>query len=94
MTQDFLSTPAKILITGVDGQIGYFLNQATQNDPFFSVVAFTDAKLDISRSEEHTSELQSHHDLVCRLLLEKKKNNRIRRSPTMFISTTQQNMRQ
>src|SRR5437773_8150388 len=23
-----------------------------------------------SRSEEHTSELQSHHDLVCRLLLE------------------------
>src|SRR5437667_8962587 len=27
------------------------------------------------RSEEHTSELQSHHDLVCRLLLEKKKKN-------------------
>src|SRR5574343_1605969 len=25
------------------------------------------------RSEEHTSELQSHHDHVCRLLLEKKK---------------------
>src|SRR5438034_2424896 len=28
-----------------------------------------------ARSEEHTSELQSHSDLVCRLLLEKKKNN-------------------
>src|SRR5437867_4786099 len=28
-----------------------------------------------SRSEEHTSELQSPYDLVCRLLLEKKKNN-------------------
>src|SRR5437773_5215611 len=28
------------------------------------------------RSEEHTSELQSHHDLVCRLLLEKKKKER------------------
>src|SRR5437773_4922332 len=27
----------------------------------------------VKRSEEHTSELQSHHDLVCRLLLEKKK---------------------
>src|SRR5437667_8250642 len=27
------------------------------------------------RSEEHTSELQSHHDLVCRLLLEKKNKN-------------------
>src|SRR5437773_3391844 len=26
------------------------------------------------RSEEHTSELQSHHELVCRLLLEKKKH--------------------
>src|SRR5574343_2005783 len=26
------------------------------------------------RSEEHTSELQSHHDIVCRLLLEKKKH--------------------
>src|SRR5436190_18450082 len=28
----------------------------------------------ICRSEEHTSELQSHSDLVCRLLLEKKKS--------------------
>src|SRR5438034_4197259 len=30
------------------------------------------------RSEEHTSELQSHSDLVCRLLLEKKKKTRKR----------------
>src|SRR5260370_9197617 len=29
---------------------------------------------DIPRSEEHTSELQSHLNLVCRLLLEKKKH--------------------
>src|SRR5438034_5243422 len=36
--------------------------------------------LAIQRSEEHTSELQSHSDLVCRLLLEKKKNSRHRRS--------------
>src|SRR5436190_16877348 len=28
-----------------------------------------------ARSEEHTSELQSHSDLVCRLLLEKKKEH-------------------
>jgi len=27
------------------------------------------------RSEEHTSELKSHHDRVCRLLLEKKKEH-------------------
>src|SRR5437588_7793946 len=31
-----------------------------------------------NRSEEHTSELQSHSDLVCRLLLEKKKNKVIK----------------
>src|SRR5436190_10578540 len=31
-------------------------------------------ELTLPRSEEHTSELQSHSDLVCRLLLEKKKN--------------------
>src|SRR5260370_12980751 len=30
---------------------------------------------ELLRSEEHTSELQSHLNLVCRLLLEKKKNN-------------------
>src|SRR5260221_3750313 len=29
----------------------------------------------VERSEEHTSELQSHSDLVCRLLLEKKKQD-------------------
>src|SRR5260221_9108380 len=29
----------------------------------------------VGRSEEHTSELQSHSDLVCRLLLEKKKTS-------------------
>src|SRR5215204_5194889 len=32
------------------------------------------ARAPVPRSEEHTSELQSHSDLVCRLLLEKKKN--------------------
>src|SRR5438874_4193595 len=33
------------------------------------------AARDARRSEEHTSELQSRRDLVCRLLLEKKKKN-------------------
>src|SRR5438034_6262689 len=32
------------------------------------------------RSEEHTSELQSHSDLVCRLLLEKKKKKKKKRT--------------
>src|SRR5690349_23403691 len=34
-------------------------------------------QVDNGRSEEHTSELQSRRDLVCRLLLEKKKNKSI-----------------
>src|SRR2546425_5369287 len=38
-----------------------------------------------ARSEEHTSELQSLAYLVCRLLLEKKKNHRIRHhAPNLF----------
>src|SRR5437868_11476044 len=38
-----------------------------------------------SRSEEHTSELQSRFDLVCRLLLEKKKTKNVITSSTMTI---------
>src|SRR5688572_31966907 len=38
----------------------------------------------VRRSEEHTSELQSQSNLVCRLLLEKKKNT----TPTKPISAT------
>src|SRR2546428_10119594 len=34
-----------------------------------------------NRSEEHTSELQSRSDLVCRLLLEKKKTTQLSSSP-------------
>src|SRR5260370_29366435 len=37
-------------------------------------VSFDDGR-DWERSEEHTSELQSHLNLVCRLLLEKKKKD-------------------
>src|SRR5437773_6823298 len=35
------------------------------------------ARYRAARSEEHTSELQSHHDLVCRLLLEKKNKHTV-----------------
>src|SRR2546426_5759387 len=37
---------------------------------------FSRGEVDAIRSEEHTSELQSPCNLVCRLLLEKKKNNK------------------
>src|SRR5699024_12715825 len=41
------------------------------------------------RSEEHTSELQSRFDLVCRLLLEKKKNPHNRRPMPAVINCSQ-----
>src|SRR5690349_24037060 len=44
--------------------LGWKVNVPYRNPPLVSTVRF--------RSEEHTSELQSRRDLVCRLLLEKK----------------------
>src|SRR5260221_6132282 len=50
--------------------------------------------VDALRSEEHTSELQSHSDLVCRLLLEKKKTNSHRSSAaTMTPSIASRRLR-
>src|SRR5207249_5787508 len=46
------------------------------NDSTFRIGS---VRLRVERSEEHTSELQSRFDLVCRLLLEKKKTNIIKR---------------
>src|SRR2546430_5771957 len=40
-----------------------------------------------TRSEEHTSELQSQSNLVCRLLLEKKKSRRWHRKPRSSVSS-------
>ena len=40
--------------------------------PYTTLFRSNETAYEIVRSEEHTSELQSHHDIVCRLLLEKK----------------------
>src|SRR5207237_10292325 len=42
-------------------------------EPGLAVTNYEEVYLAFLRSEEHTSELQSHLNLVCRLLLEKKK---------------------
>src|SRR5438105_8916292 len=47
-------------------------------EPLFDLWARETAVRDDARSEEHTSELQSRVDLVCRLLLEKKKKMTIK----------------
>src|SRR5438874_2998303 len=48
-----------------------------KSTPYAAQVAAEDVSKKAQRSEEHTSELQSRRDLVCRLLLEKKNNWRI-----------------
>src|SRR5437773_8616895 len=45
-----------------------------------------------TRSEEHTSELQSHHDLVCRLLLEKKKKKQDHNKTTLSTCSFTENI--
>src|SRR5256885_11248087 len=56
-------------------QRAYATGQITFGERYNKVIdAWTHANNDIARSEEHTSELQSPCNLVCRLLLEKKKN--------------------
>src|SRR2546426_2926107 len=53
--------------------VAYFL-LANHVYPSF-LTALRHSAFNVVRSEEHTSELQSPCNLVCRLLLEKKKNN-------------------
>src|SRR5438034_2662424 len=63
-------------ILSLQGEVDMPTGNRTQNlgsgvTTFATFAAF-------GRSEEHTSELQSHSDLVCRLLLEKKKKDSTR----------------
>src|SRR5438105_12832164 len=55
-------------------KIANWFSENQRNIERFRAAAVQMAVGKISRSEEHTSELQSRVDLVCRLLLEKKKN--------------------
>src|SRR5260221_3733330 len=74
-----------------------------QNKVFEGLAGFTDTRSNLTsdgepeeipsqtctdnRSEEHTSELQSHSDLVCRLLLEKKKKNTMVKTRFATVNT-------
>src|SRR5260370_21326457 len=57
--RSWMNTPGRIPLRVTSGRLG---RRSCQAQPTFT------------RSEEHTSELQSHLNLVCRLLLEKKKS--------------------
>src|SRR3712207_7580766 len=79
------------VVTGAAGSIGFAISRALREAG--ATVLMTDRSVEVDaaaeelgaeafvsdlRSEEHTSELQSRQYLVCRLLLEKKKNNQYR----------------
>ena len=72
-------------LNGAPNANGYWMNASGKGYPKFyphgvSVSPFNGLFMalhsDRNRSEEHTSELQSRFDLVCRLLLEKKKKKK------------------
>src|SRR2546426_3078813 len=58
----------QLISLGLVGEVLARTYYESQRKPIYSV-------REVKRSEEHTSELQSPCNLVCRLLLEKKKNN-------------------
>src|SRR5690625_6441176 len=85
---DFSSVPARFDISGIepteiDEGVTAYIIEGSDSSPFFvtrrdiAIVKVTlrtvEGDIIFSRSEEHTSELQSRGHLVCRLLLEKKK---------------------
>src|SRR2546430_6508933 len=63
-------------------------DRAANDPPQHVAAAFVGRQhpVDHQRSEEHTSELQSQSNLVCRLLLEKKKNHTTQPGPTALRS--------
>src|SRR5438034_6186327 len=68
------TTLFRSMSTRVDASASAFRGRFGRRGPFKlgGRAAGIDSLLATARSEEHTSELQSHSDLVCRLLLEKK----------------------
>src|SRR5438034_7690181 len=67
--------PYTTLFRSIPPEVAELLPKDVANNHKVVPVARLDNKLFL-RSEEHTSELQSHSDLVCRLLLEKKKKKK------------------
>src|SRR5437773_4906271 len=67
--------------------IGFIILVALYRLASTVVVGMLTTTVEARRSEEHTSELQSHHDLVCRLLLEKKKDNEREEPANRIVKT-------
>src|SRR5438477_2539606 len=64
--------------------------RAPGGEPAPGVPALPGRRGELERSEEHTSELQSHVNLVCRLLLEKKKKKKKKNSKNKYKKSSQE----
>src|SRR5690606_39279352 len=69
-------SPVQTLEDAIDDVLT-LARQHRATEPDLAVIVIDSVRRDVppERSEEHTSELQSRENLVCRLLLEKKKKN-------------------
>src|SRR5260370_32562391 len=63
------------------------------NSPISPLILYSANAIFRLRSEEHTSELQSHLNLVCRLLLEKKKKHKHKTKDAQHSLTELQQLR-
>src|SRR5256886_10118015 len=74
-----MGTPSTVAT--LNGEVFYYISQRSERKVAFMNQQVVDQRViaiyfDKNRSEEHTSELQSQSNLVCRLLLEKKKTHK------------------
>src|SRR5262249_62088481 len=85
--RSYPSRPIRVVVPYAAGGTGDLLGRlaAQQLSAAFNQQAIVDNR---PRSEEHTSELQSLTNLVCRLLLEKKKNSKVRTQTTCIHTHT------
>src|SRR5947207_6443484 len=67
---EIAANAAKAMGAQFDVLVAAFIKLGSNLAPIGAIAESAPSEM---RSEEHTSELQSHSDLVCRLLLEKKK---------------------
>src|SRR5437773_5093195 len=80
--------PTEIYTLSLHDALPISSNPSRANNSVSESIAGTPATAAaVARSEEHTSELQSHHDIVCRLLLEKKKKTKHRTTSSHLKST-------
>src|SRR5690349_23422536 len=70
---EIVASVARAALLGARGNSGVILSQLIRG----AAEELASRPGELVRSEEHTSELQSRRDLVCRLLLEKKKKKNI-----------------